>query len=300
MKNNVFRFVCKPCGLLLPAIVVWSLSCRTTDPTPTIFTPESQAAVRASLVSVLPTGNQTAEVLVKSSPSLLVADWQLTGYTADNKSLMLETQGSKPLTTFTLNTVRASGLTIGQTYRFRLWFLYNGLDTLRVERVYTHTTPAHWRRLAHLDADGGDFTAMLISSDNDPFGVASSLRTYRYVDEQRSNRLVYQTDQDSWFAFEQPYPIAHQEVLFRLQAVAGLRALFDAQPASIEGNVHQQADTTVLALGYFGASAIRRKRLIIPGDTINYGRFIVRYGGLFQGKCSVTPSDTELANWLGK
>ncbi|WP_227686839.1 DUF4249 domain-containing protein [Spirosoma arboris] len=74
-------------------------------------------------------------------------------------------------------------------------------------------------------------------------------------------------------------------------------SLFDAQPASIEGNVHQQTDTTIVALGYFGASTISRKRLVIPGDTINYGRFIVRYGGLFKGNCSVVPSDAELENW---
>ena len=77
-------------------------------------------------------------------------------------------------------------------------------------------------------------------------------------------------------------------------------SLFDAQPASIEGNVQQQADTTLKALGYFGASAVRRKRLIIPGDTINYNRFIIRYGGLFKLTCSVVPSDAELANWLLK
>lgn len=77
-------------------------------------------------------------------------------------------------------------------------------------------------------------------------------------------------------------------------------SLFDPQPASIEGNVRAVGDTTVLALGYFGASAISRKRLIIPGDTMNYGRFIVRYGGLFKGECSVAPSDAELANWLVK
>ena len=225
MKNNVFRFVCKPGWSLIAALFIWGVSCRRTDPTPTIFTSERQAVARTSLVSVLATGNQTAEIIVKSSPSLTVADWQLTAQTVDGKSMALVTQDSKPLTTFTLNVIRASGLTVGQTYRFRLRFLYNERDTLQVERVYQHTAPANWRRLAHLDADGGDFTAMLIStsSDNDPFGMASSLRTYRYVNEQSSSRLIYQTDQDNWLAFDQlNATVTHQQVLFRLKPTPGV------------------------------------------------------------------------------
>ena len=53
-------------------------------------------------------------------------------------------------------------------------------------------------------------------------------------------------------------------------------SLFDAQPASIEGNVRAVDDTTKLALGFFGASAVSQRRLTIPGDTINYDRFLVR------------------------
>ena len=58
-------------------------------------------------------------------------------------------------------------------------------------------------------------------------------------------------------------------------------SLFDPQPASIEGNVHQQADTTKLALGYFGASAVSKQRLIIPGDTIQYDKFLNRLNKAF-------------------
>lgn len=65
-------------------------------------------------------------------------------------------------------------------------------------------------------------------------------------------------------------------------------SLFDAQPASIEGNVRQAGDdTTRLALGYFGASAVSRQRVTIPGDTINYARFMIRFGKKFipPGNC---------------
>ena len=58
-------------------------------------------------------------------------------------------------------------------------------------------------------------------------------------------------------------------------------SLFDPQPASIEGNVRAVEDTTKLALGYFGASAVSQQRLTIPGDTINYNRFLTRFGNEF-------------------
>ncbi|MCY7356546.1 MAG: DUF4249 domain-containing protein [Rudanella sp.] len=65
-------------------------------------------------------------------------------------------------------------------------------------------------------------------------------------------------------------------------------SLFDAQPASIEGNVRQAGDdTTRLALGYFGASAVSRQRVTIPGDTLNYARFLILFGPRFipPGNC---------------
>lgn len=58
-------------------------------------------------------------------------------------------------------------------------------------------------------------------------------------------------------------------------------SLFDAQPASIEGNIHLKDDPNTLALGYFGASSVSSKRLIIPADTINATKFISRFGRTF-------------------
>ena len=58
-------------------------------------------------------------------------------------------------------------------------------------------------------------------------------------------------------------------------------SLFDAQPASIEGNVRAVNDTTKRALGFFGASAVSQQRITIAGDTINYNRFLTRYGKQF-------------------
>lgn len=45
-------------------------------------------------------------------------------------------------------------------------------------------------------------------------------------------------------------------------------SLFDPQPAPIEGNIYNAENANELALGYFGASAVSRKRLIIAADTV--------------------------------
>ena len=58
-------------------------------------------------------------------------------------------------------------------------------------------------------------------------------------------------------------------------------SIFDPQPAPIEGNVRAVDDTTKIALGFFGASGVSQQRLTIPGDTINYDRFLVRFQKLF-------------------
>lgn len=59
-------------------------------------------------------------------------------------------------------------------------------------------------------------------------------------------------------------------------------SLFDPQPAPIEGNIYNVENENELALGYFGASAISRKRLIISGDTVtmfpDYQKEFVPYG----------------------
>ncbi len=70
------------------------------------------------------------------------------------------------------------------------------------------------------------------------------------------------------------YWVLYQEQLSRTGTI------FDPQPASIEGNVRAEADTNKLALGYFGASAVSRRRMIIETDTINYARFVSRFGPL--------------------
>lgn len=64
-------------------------------------------------------------------------------------------------------------------------------------------------------------------------------------------------------------------------------SLFDPLPASIEGNVHQKEDPTVLALGFFGSSAVSEQRLIIPGDTLNLARLEIKYDNIFikEGNC---------------
>ncbi len=64
-------------------------------------------------------------------------------------------------------------------------------------------------------------------------------------------------------------------------------SLFDPLPASIEGNVHDASDKDRLALGYFGASAVATKRMIIPGDTLSVRKIEIKYSGVFvkEGNC---------------
>lgn len=79
-------------------------------------------------------------------------------------------------------------------------------------------------------------------------------------------------------------------------------SLFDPLPASIEGNVHREDDPNVLALGYFGSSAVSKRRLTIPGDTLNAARLEIKYGDVFvkDGNCQLIYSQGQLnppANW---
>lgn len=71
---------------------------------------------------------------------------------------------------------------------------------------------------------------------------------------------------------------AYQYWVLYEQQLSRTGTIFDSQPASIEGNVRSVADTNKLALGYFGASAVSRQRIIIQTDTINYGKFVTRFG----------------------
>lgn len=79
-------------------------------------------------------------------------------------------------------------------------------------------------------------------------------------------------------------------------------SLFDPLPASIEGNIHREDDPNKLALGYFGSSAVSKRRLVIPGDTLNLKRLEIKYEDVFikQGNCSRAYSQGQLtppSNW---
>jgi hypothetical protein len=76
-------------------------------------------------------------------------------------------------------------------------------------------------------------------------------------------------------------------VLFSQQA-SRTGSLFDPQPAPIEGNVHRDNDPSALALGYFGASAVSQRRMVVSSaDTINVKQFLFRYEKQFRlpGSC---------------
>ena len=230
MNSKFVVFEGVPLWLIMLALLVGVGSCRTTEPTPTIYTPESQTAAKASLVSVLATGDNAAGLIVKTTPNLPAADWQLTAQTADGKMLTLAASGNQSLSQFTLNSIQATGLTIGQTYRFQLRFLYNGRDTLRVERLYRHAAPAHWRRLAHLDTDEGNFTGSVIpvaGSRSFLEGDGIRLSATRYVTDDTWQTQQYYADQDKWFGGASPsVSPRHGLVQFRLQAVPGITYTF--------------------------------------------------------------------------
>ncbi len=71
---------------------------------------------------------------------------------------------------------------------------------------------------------------------------------------------------------------AYQYWILYEQQLSRTGTIFDPQPASIEGNVRAVADTNTLALGYFGASAVSRQRIIMETDTLDYGKFVTRFG----------------------
>ncbi|QMW04360.1 DUF4249 domain-containing protein [Spirosoma foliorum] len=99
---------------------------------------------------------------------------------------------------------------------------------------------------------------------------------------------------------------AYQYWVLYQEQLARTGTIFDPQPASIEGNVRAVADTNKLALGYFGASAVSRQRIIMNTDNINYGKFVTRFGPvLFGSTLPIVPGlvreEAQLAppsNWL--
>lgn len=80
---------------------------------------------------------------------------------------------------------------------------------------------------------------------------------------------------------------AYQYWILYEEQLARTGTIFDPQPASIEGNVRAVADTNKLALGYFGASAVSRQRIVMHTDSIDYGKFVTRFGPLLFGSASL-------------
>jgi Domain of unknown function (DUF4249) len=70
--------------------------------------------------------------------------------------------------------------------------------------------------------------------------------------------------------------------------------IFDPQPASVRGNLRNEADEKELVLGFFGASAVTRKKLVIPGDTLPASVF--RRGREFElrGDCRLLYPDGRI------
>lgn len=115
------------------------------------------------------------------------------------------------------------------------------------------------------------------------FGPPTEVLSDALINGKRiSNRLVYSSpiySVGAQYVQVQQYSLtraAYQYWTLFEQQRTRTGSLFDPQPASIEGNVRAVDDTTQLALGFFGASAVSQRRLTIPGDTINYDRFLVR------------------------
>jgi len=102
------------------------------------------------------------------------------------------------------------------------------------------------------------------------------------------------------YALTQP---AYQYWTLFGQQLSRSGSLFDPQPASIEGNVHREDDPSTLALGYFGASAVSTKHLIIsPSDSLNVQQFVFQYEKQFRltGNCLKIYPEGQLyepSNW---
>ena len=81
---------------------------------------------------------------------------------------------------------------------------------------------------------------------------------------------------------------AYQYWTLFAQQLSRTGSLFDPQPAPIEGNVARTDDPNVRALGYFGASAVSQRRIVVSSaDTIDVQQFVFRYDKLFRppGSC---------------
>ncbi|MCY7353094.1 MAG: hypothetical protein LH606_20955 [Cytophagaceae bacterium] len=135
--------------------------------------PESDQPIPAtkgvvSLVSVLPTGAERAEILVKHSPALTEADWQLTAQTDAGAPVSLSAAQPATGTGALAVTYQATGLVAGRTYRLTLTYR-TGKQSVALERTYQHpaTATSPWKRLAFLPVEEGNFTGQLYSASTE-------------------------------------------------------------------------------------------------------------------------------------
>ena len=213
MENKNFRFVITLFWLVIFGLGTQFSGCRTTPDVAPVIDLRVVPPAQAAIVSVLPTGPDAAEVQVKDSPGL-TAPYELIGLTPAGGMLAFtataEPTRANPYNLpgiaypFQLTRHRTTGLSVGQTYRFRLRFRYNNADTVTVERSYTHHLPAHWTRLAHLPADNGQFTGTPVELDFERQGETVSL--FRYVDENTTDQLLYYRSSDFWLREMYPPP----------------------------------------------------------------------------------------------
>lgn len=155
-RNNVLIWI---------TITVLLVTCRPVEDIVSIRAADPLTASQASLVSILPTGAASAEVVVKSI-RLDSSGWKLTAKSADGP-VSLMSAGTQTLPDFWLTTLRLSGLTVGQTVQLRLAFRFAGVDSLTALRTYTHRPEAmlRWTRLAHASFGGGDYTGYPVAVD---------------------------------------------------------------------------------------------------------------------------------------
>jgi hypothetical protein len=192
-------------ALLIVCLLVYQWSCRSLVEVAPVVDLRERMPPQASIVSVLPTELDAAEIQIKDSPGLK-APYILTGLTPTGNALSLSPRVEPvnpnprqlPLIPypFQLSRYRVTNLVVGQTYRFRLRFVYNNEDTITIERPYTHRPPGNWTRLAHLPADNGHFTGTPVAMDYDRAGTSISL--FRYVDVNTTQTLLYYYSLDLW------------------------------------------------------------------------------------------------------
>ncbi|GAB4034945.1 hypothetical protein GCM10028809_42240 [Spirosoma gilvum] len=159
---------------------------------------------QAALVSVQPTGETTAEVIVKLTSAIKPTDWRLTAQTSSGTLLTLTAGDTEQYDPFSLTIFRLSGVAKGQAYTLRLGFRYNQKDTLTLERAYTHTSYNPWKRLAQLPFDNGDFTGSIVSFVSDLNRSGSTVQVTRYVDADTWQRALYNYQLNTWYDYTPP------------------------------------------------------------------------------------------------